>query len=109
MAATRHAQPRKYGIAEKPMKKRRVSSGRKYTLAAARRKLAVRASDCAKKKFEVSSAVWKPRGKNGNTPPHVPVAFTAKNSAKPSDATFGLSHDIVPISFFMSAIIPSVS
>lgn len=69
----------------------------------------VRPSDCAKKKFVVSSAVWNPIGKKGKTPPHVPVALTAKNSAKPSDAMFGLSQEVVPNLLIMRAIILGVS
>ena len=50
-------------------------------LCALAKKQAKKVTDCARKNPSRMVGVWKSSGRKGNTPPHTPVALTAKNSA----------------------------
>ena len=83
MAPMRHADPANTRMALNDTSMRRAPCGKRYDPTALATNAPQNASDCARKKVSVTSAVWNSIGRNGNTPPQMDVAFTVRKHAYP--------------------------
>ena len=81
MAPIRQPHPSRYGRAESRTMNWRVGPGKWYTPSTLKKKQAANTSDCVRENQNRMVGVCIRMGRNGNTPPHAPAAFTARKAA----------------------------
>ena len=77
----RQNHPSRYGTADSLTMNNRVGPGMWYEPTTLRKKQPANTSDCTRKNQNSVCGSCIFIGRNGNTPPHAPAAFTARNDA----------------------------